>query len=187
MRAALERGDLREPLEAVLGGDVRRLERRRTQAVHAREVDDPSEPAFVHAGQRRADEQEGRLEHQAQDEREPLGLELLDGAHVLDAGVVHEDVGVEREVGERRGVAEVDLPGLAADLACDPLGRLAVQVGDHDVGAAAANARAHASPMPLAPPVTTARRPLRSVTIPPSGVRRCSPFARARVARGLRR
>ena len=68
-------------------------------------------------------------------QREPLGLELLDGAHVLDAGVVHEDVGVEREVGERRRVAEVDRQASPPSRVGTRCGGLAVEVGDRHVRA----------------------------------------------------
>ena len=119
MRAALERGHLRQALEPVLGGDVGRLERARAQAVRARDVDDAAPAALVHAGQRRADEQERRLDHEPLHQAEVLGIELGDRAHPLDAGVVDEDVDIEREVVERRGVGEVDDPRLAADLVGD--------------------------------------------------------------------
>jgi hypothetical protein len=103
--------------------------------VHARDVDDAAEAACVHAGQRGTDEQERRLEHEPQDEREPVGLELLDRPHVLDAGIVHEDVGFEGEPGERRRIGQVDLPGFATQLVRDSRSRLAVQVGNDDMRA----------------------------------------------------
>ncbi len=90
----------------------------------------------VHARQRGADQQEGRLEHEAHDQAEGLGVELLDRADPLDAGVVDEDVDVEREVVQRRGVGQVDDPRLAADGLGRGIRRLGVQVGDDDVRAA---------------------------------------------------
>ena len=55
---------------------------------------EPAPAAVVHAGQQAAGQPERRLEHQPLDEREPLGVEVLDRRDVLDAGVVDQDVGV---------------------------------------------------------------------------------------------
>jgi hypothetical protein len=120
-RAALESRDLREPLEAVLGGDVCALERRCPDAVNGRHIDDAPEVALVHSGERRADQQEWGLEHERDDSPEVARVEVLDRAHPLDARVVDEDVHAiefagEGVVGESLGVEQVDLPRRAADL-----------------------------------------------------------------------
>jgi hypothetical protein len=63
---------------------------------------------------------ERRLEHHALDQREPLGVELLDGRDVLDPGVVHQDVradvATQTERVDRRGVGEIGDQVLAAHL-----------------------------------------------------------------------
>ena len=100
------------------------------------------QPRSYIAGQRRADQQERRLEHEPQDQAERVGIELGDRAHPLDAGVVDEDVDVERQVVERRRVGEVDDPRLAADLGRGGGRGIRVEVGDDDVRAAAARTRA---------------------------------------------
>src|SRR4051794_39428402 len=48
---ALERRDLGEPDQPVLGGDVGRLERRGDQPVRRGDIDDPAETALLHAGE----------------------------------------------------------------------------------------------------------------------------------------
>ena len=105
--AALEGDDLREALEAVLGRDVGRLEGAGAQAVDARDVDDAAPAAVVHVGQALPDQPERRDEHEVEDEVEAVERELLDRAHVLDAGVVDEDVDLGRQVGEGVEVGEV--------------------------------------------------------------------------------
>ena len=54
-------------------------------------------PRSYIAGQQPPGEPERRLEHQPVDQRELLGVEVLDRRDVLDAGAVDEEVGVEVE------------------------------------------------------------------------------------------
>jgi pimeloyl-ACP methyl ester carboxylesterase len=95
VRGSLQRDDLREPLEAVLGGHVRGLELRGPQPVHAGDVDDPAVLVGVHVRERGADQQERRLQHDAEHRRENVRRELLDGRDMLESGVVHQDVDVQ--------------------------------------------------------------------------------------------
>ena len=66
---------------------------------------------------------------------EPLGVEVLDGRDVLDAGVVDEDVGVEGGGVDGVGVGEVDAQRVAAEGGGDLLGGGLVAVQDGDVRA----------------------------------------------------
>ena len=70
---------------------------------------------------------------------EPLGVEVLDRRHVLDAGVVDEDVGVhvgaQAERVDRRTVGEVGDQVVAADVGGDLLGAGLVAVQHEDVRA----------------------------------------------------
>ena len=88
----LQRHRLGQADEAVLGGDVGRLEGRCDQAMRGGDVDDAPPFAALHLGHHGADgvERRGQVDG---DDRVPLGdRESLDRLHVLDAGVVDEDV-----------------------------------------------------------------------------------------------
>ena len=107
VRATLERDDLGESLEAVLGGDVGRLEGAGPQAVDARDVDDAAPAAVVHVGEALPDQPERRDEHEVEDEVEAVEREVLDRAHVLDARVVDEDVDLGRQAREVIQIGQV--------------------------------------------------------------------------------
>ena len=92
-------------------------------------------PRSYMCGSAARDEQERRLEHDPEDQREAVRRELLDRRDVLDARVVDQDVRLEPEVGERLGEAEVEDPGLAGDLLGDRLGPGGVAVAHHDLRA----------------------------------------------------
>ena len=86
-------------------------------------------------GSSRAGQPERRLEHQPLDEREPLGVELLDRRHVLHAGVVDQDVGLHVVPRPSASidvtVGEVGDQVVAADVVGDLLGAGLVAV-EHD-------------------------------------------------------
>ena len=164
LAGALEGDHLGEPLEAVLGADVGGLVRRGAVPVDGGDVHDPAPAGGVHAGEQRPGQPERRLQHHPLDRREVLGVEVLDRRDVLEAGVVDQDVDV-RTVEPRSSiaaaVAEVGDQVLAADLGGDLLG------GGPRRGRGPGRARrprpagsATARPMPLAPPVTRAVRPV---------------------------
>ncbi len=93
----LERHDLRESHEAVLGRDVGALEGRGDQPVDRGHVDHPPPAALLHARQRGARGVEGRRQVDREDRVPLLDRQFVHGSDVLDAGVVHEDVdGAER-------------------------------------------------------------------------------------------
>ena len=100
----------------------------------ARHVDDPPEAPLVHPRQHGAGQQERRLQHQLQQEREAGRVEVLDRADVLHAGVVDEDVGVEADLCQCVPIGEIDRPGAPADLVGEHRGRCAVDVGDRHAG-----------------------------------------------------
>ncbi len=169
--AALQREHLGQALQAVLGGHIGALVGGGAQAVDRGDVDDPAPAPLVHAGQDRPGEAERRLHHQGQHGREPLGRELLDRGHVLEAGVVDQHVGGQLEAVEgwpgRSGRRPPRCPPSS------PATRSAPSPSQVDARSpcapAAASRRAQASPMPLAPPVTMADLPPRSTPIgPPS-------------------
>jgi hypothetical protein len=87
----LQRGDLGQAHDAVLGRHVGRFCRRGHQAVHRGHVDDAAPVARLHARQRQPRGVEGRAEVDGDDGVPALGGKVLDG-HVLDAGVVDQDV-----------------------------------------------------------------------------------------------
>ena len=160
MLGALQRDDLGQALEPVLGGDVGGLVRRGAQAVDRADVHDPAPALLVHVRQGAADQPERRLQHQPQDVGEPVDRELVDRRHVLEAGVVDQDVDGEVERVDRVEVGQVDGHGGAADLRRRPApprrrrGRRRRRAAP-----AAASRTAQARPMPEAPPVISARRP----------------------------
>ncbi len=101
----------------------------------ARDVDDPAEAALVHAREQAPGEPERRLEHQPVDQRERLGVELLDRGDVLDAGAVDQEVDLEVERVDGGAVGQVDGDVVAADDGGHLGGRLLVAVEHGDVGA----------------------------------------------------
>src|SRR5215204_1493537 len=105
----LQSKGLGEPLQTVLGRDVRGLVRRGPQVVYGGDVDDAPPPLLVHPRQRLLEDPERSLEHNPQYEREALGRELLDGRDVLQPRVVHDDIRVYFEVVEHLIVGEVGL------------------------------------------------------------------------------
>ena len=135
----LQRDDLGEPLQAVLGADVGGLVRRGAVAVRPREMCTMRpQPALVHAGQHGAGQQERGVQHHPVDELEGRGVEVLHRGHVLQPGVVHQDVDTalgEPQVGDVVGVGEVGDEVLAPDLDRDLLDALLVAVEQQDVGA----------------------------------------------------
>lgn len=162
---AFESGDLRQSLQRVLRRDVRRLVGRCPDAVHGRHVDDASVPGLVHVRQSGTHQQERCLHHECQDAAEHHRVEVLDRRHVLDSRVVHQDVGLEGEVRERVDVGEIHLPRVspiscASAVAASPSRSATVTRAPF-----AARARAIAAPIPLAPPVMRADRPVRSVMV----------------------
>ncbi len=88
----LQRHRFREASEPVLGGHVGRLEGRGPQRMRRADVDDAPPLARLHAGHRRPHAVKGRGEVDGDDGVPLLDGKVLDGAHVLDAGVVDEDV-----------------------------------------------------------------------------------------------
>ena len=88
----LERGDLREAEQAVLGRDVRGLARRGDKAMRRGDVDDPAPVVRAHARQHEARgvKRGGEVER---DHRVPLlDGKFFDGCDVLDTRVVDEDI-----------------------------------------------------------------------------------------------
>ena len=88
----LQGRDLGQADQAVLGGDVGRLEGRGDQAVRRGDVDDPAPAPRRHARDHRAHGVEGGREVDGQDLVPLGGREALDRRHVLDAGIVDQDV-----------------------------------------------------------------------------------------------
>src|SRR5439155_19111814 len=95
--------------------------------VHAGDVDDAAPAAGVHVRERAAGQPERRLQHHAQEQREPVGVELGDRRDVLQSRVVDQDVDVAGqrvdggEVGQVAGhrfdarvPCELGRPGLVA-------------------------------------------------------------------------
>ncbi len=146
-RRRLQRHRLGQADDAVLGRDVRRLVRRRHQAVHRGDVDDPPPAALVHRGQQAADQHERRGQHHLEQQRPPLLVELLDGADVLEAGVVDEDVHISDLVGEAVDVVAHAEVGGHGDAAVHRLGgdveALTGKVAEHDAGAPGAEVASH--------------------------------------------
>ena len=149
----------------MLGGDVGRLEGAGAQAVDAGDVDDATPaPRRTCAGRLCRISRNGDVEHEVEDEVEAVEREVLDRAHVLDAGVVDEDVDLGRQVGRaRRGRR-----GPPRSWRC-PSPRRARR-GPPRRGRRRApwlrrprGPRATLAPMPLAAPVTRAVRPVRSM------------------------
>src|SRR5690606_1933239 len=114
--------------DAVLGGDVGRLRVRCDQSVDRGDVDDATVTACLHAGQGAAHGVEGGREVDG-DDRIPLGYrERLHPRHMLDAGVVDQDVDAPETLfggGDHRldlvgaaevGIAVVDLDAVRGDL-----------------------------------------------------------------------
>ncbi|MNL43459.1 hypothetical protein D3C87_1659730 [compost metagenome] len=115
----------------MLGGDIGGLERGGPQPVGRGDIDDPAPAPFRHARQAGPDGVKGRVEADGHDAL-PIGiLELLDGRHFLDAGIVdqHIDPAEARQnlVGQRPacgGIGQIRLD-------IDDLARAeAIQLGD---------------------------------------------------------
>src|SRR3712207_983014 len=99
---------LRQPLQAVLGGDVGALEGRGAQPVHRADVHHAPPAVRVHVRQGAAHQPEGGLEHQPEDQREAVDGELVHRRDVLQPRVVDQHVDVEVECVEAGEVGEVD-------------------------------------------------------------------------------
>ena len=91
--AALECDRFGQALQSALGRDVRRFERRCPEAVDRGDIHDPAELLFIHMWQRGAHQPEWRFEHQREQQPELLLRRVLDRGDVLNARVVHDDVG----------------------------------------------------------------------------------------------
>lgn len=102
--------------------------------MHRGEVDDATPAALVHAWQRGAGQQERRLEHDPEEQREALGRELLHGRDVLEPGVVDQDVGVDPQRVQLRA-GQVHDQRAAVQLIGDRLGPVGVPVEHRDLGA----------------------------------------------------
>ena len=108
MGRELERDRLGEARDAMLGGDIGRLERRGDQRVGRGGVDDASPLLGLHAGRRRLDRVERGREVDGDDGVPLIGRKLLDRRDELDAGVVDQDVDGS-ELGRRVGDHRLDL------------------------------------------------------------------------------
>ena len=110
MLGQFEREDFGQPGDAVLGGDISRLERACRERMGAGGGDDPAPAARFHMrhGKTRRVERRRKVER---DDRVPfLGREFLDRSNVLHPGVVDEDVdgpGLGHQVIDARGGGEV--------------------------------------------------------------------------------
>ena len=80
------------PIEAVLGGDVRSLERRRLLGMHGSHVDDAAALLAVHLAQGGAGRQEGAVQVDGKHLLPFVEIELDERRHDLDAGVADQDV-----------------------------------------------------------------------------------------------
>ena len=149
VRRELERHGLGEAGDAVLGRDVGGLEGRGGEGMRRGGRDDAAPAAPLHAGHRRPDGVEGGRQVDGDDLVPLLGRELLDRRHVLDAGIVDEDVdrpegclGLPDHAGDLVRLRHVGrrMDGLDAELGLDAapraldLARIAEAVEDH-VGA----------------------------------------------------
>src|SRR5918997_2684659 len=85
-------------------------------------------PLLVHTWQRQAHDPERRLQHYPQYRREAFGREIFYGGHVLQARIVHHDIGLDVYAVEHLVVGEIRLHRLATDLVCDLLHRVAIEV-----------------------------------------------------------
>lgn len=119
----------------MLGGDVGGLEGAGPQSVDGGDVDHPAPLLLVHVRESAAQDAERRLDHDALDEGEAVGRELVDGRDVLEAGVVDHDVGVGRQGLHGLRVGEVRDDGVAADPLGQLPGRAGREVDDVDPGA----------------------------------------------------
>ncbi len=88
----LEGDGLGQAHDAVLGRDIGRLERRGDQTVSRSDVDDPSAALLLHDRHGRLGGVEGRRQIDGDDQVPLVVREILDRGHVLDAGVIDQDV-----------------------------------------------------------------------------------------------
>jgi hypothetical protein len=171
--ADLQRDRLGQAEDAVLGGDIGRLERRGDQAVGRGDVDDPPAPLLLHDRHRR------RVAWKADDRlmamiRSHWSIrEVLDRGHVLDAGVVDQDVQLAElglggldHVGDLVGLGHVGAvvehldAMLLGQFGAGPLdGVHLAQAVEDDVDALGRERVGQAWPMPLVEPVTMATCP----------------------------
>src|SRR3984957_2443254 len=91
-RRQLERHRLGETGEPMLGGHIGGLERGGDQRMGRRRIDDAAPFARLHPRHGGADGVEGRRQIDGDDHVPFLDRELLDRRHVLDAGIVHQDI-----------------------------------------------------------------------------------------------
>ncbi|SPC17321.1 hypothetical protein CO2235_90195 [Cupriavidus oxalaticus] len=107
-----QRGHLGQADDAVLGCHIGRFLRRRHQPVRRGHVDDAAPVLLAHAGQREARGVEGGSQVDGDDRVPALDGKVLDRRHMLDAGIVDQDVGAA-EVGLRIAHHVLDLCRLA--------------------------------------------------------------------------
>src|SRR3954471_24129052 len=143
----LERHHLRQPAEAVLGGDVRRRLALRNELVHRRDVDDAAAAALLDEPARSALRAEERSVEVDRERLAPVvPAEVEEALALAEPCAVHQDVepaeGLSQLVdhaGRLRELRQVDLPDLAAaveltNFRCGRLGAVLVLVpGDADV------------------------------------------------------
>jgi len=108
----LQRHRLGQADDAVLGGHVSRLLRGRHQPVRRRDVDDAPPVLALHARHREPRGMERRRQVDGDDGVPALGREVFYVGHVLDAGIVDEDVHAA-EFGIGVGEHRLDLGRLA--------------------------------------------------------------------------
>ena len=140
---------LGEADEAMLGGDVGRLQHRGLFRMHRSHIDDAAAGALlVHLPQRGARRQEGAVEMDGE-KLLPFGEgKVIERRHDLDAGIAHQDVdpaesrdclghaGLDlRLIGHVHG--DADRAAGAAELGRRGIGALLVEIGNDDLGALA--------------------------------------------------
>ena len=139
----LQRDDLGEAEQAVLGRDVGALVGTGDQRVDRADVDDAAEAAFAHAGQNGAGQARDADEHHLHQEVPLLHRELLQRRDVLQPGVVDQHVDRTRDVLQRAAAtlsSEVTSstsasaePPSARIVGRDGFGGVAVDVGDDEM------------------------------------------------------
>ena len=97
----LQRDGLSESYEAVLGGNIGGLVRAGNEAVYRRDVDYAAPLPLLHAREQPLRELEGRDEHHLEEARPRPVVVVLYGGHLLEPGVVDQDVHTAAELGWR--------------------------------------------------------------------------------------
>ena len=174
VRTAFQRGHLRQPFQAVLGGDVGDLELGGAQTVYRRDVDDPAESvARTCAAARRGSTGTApppsapAVSGTCPGGKSAIGLMLCTPA--LLTRMSASSSRSSSAATSRRSTAQAFPPiSSASDLAATSSTSATVTRAPRP-----ASSRAQAAPIPLAPPVTTAVRPvqIRSCERLPLGLR----------------